>query len=208
MLIDLKGTRFGKLIVIDRAGVNKFGQPMWLCRCDCGIDKIARGQSLRKGWTKSCGCFRREMGHERTSGVMNNRKHGMWKTPEYRAWRSCIERCNPNSKDAPMYEDRGIDVCERWLTSFENFYADMGSRPSPKHSIERKKNGEGYSPENCIWATAKEQQRNTRRNRMIKIGERTQCIAAWAEEAGLSWSVFDARLRRGWTGYRLLSPVT
>lgn len=206
MLIDLRGQRFGRLMVIGRAEPNRHGQIQWLCRCDCGVEKVAHGQSLRKGWTKSCGCFRRECGHARTApnGAMDNRKHGMWNTPEYRVWHSMIERCKPSSKDHARYYDRGIFVNTSW-SSFETFFSDMGPRPSPKHSIERKDNAGPYSPENCKWATGKEQQRNTRYNRMVTIGGRTQCVAAWVEETGIPWDRLYTRVRRGWPEDRLLS---
>lgn len=209
MLIDLGGQRFGKLVVIERAPSNRHGQVQWVCRCDCGTTKIAHGQSLRKGFTKSCGCFRREQGHARTQrgGVLDGRKHEMSGSAEYRTWHSMIERCTPNSKDAQRYLARNIEVCLRWRESFEAFFEDMGSRPSPKHSIERKDNAGDYSPENCVWATAKEQQRNTRRNRMLTVGERTQCIAAWAEEHGMPWDRLYTRVQRGWPTSRLFEPV-
>jgi hypothetical protein len=81
----------------------------------------------------------------------------MKKTAEYRIWNGMKSRClNPNRKDYPRYGGRGVTVCERWLR-FENFYADMGPRPSPKHSIDRIDNDGNYEPGNCKWATLAEQ---------------------------------------------------
>jgi hypothetical protein len=90
------------------------------------------------------------------------RKHGMKGSPEYRTWKAMKTRCfNPNSQYFSCYGGRNITVCERWANSFESFYADMGPKPGPGYSIERKDNSLGYAPSNCRWATAKEQRAKT-----------------------------------------------
>src|SRR5215216_5230642 len=102
-------------------------------------------------------------------GTHFNLKHGMSRAPEYTAWRNMWARCrhpkHPYFKD---YGGRGIAVCDRWK-SFEAFLADMGKRPTPRHSLERKDNGKGYKPDKCVWATSAEQCANTRKNRMVEI---------------------------------------
>lgn len=130
---------------------------------------------------------------------MNNRRHGMWKSPEYRAWRAMLARTTSYSKDAVRYADRGIIVCERWAAGFEAFFADMGPKPGPAYSIDREDNDGPYSPENCRWATATQQQRNTSRNHLFTIRGETLSIAEWAERFGLSWSAMYSRVKRGWT---------
>lgn len=118
------------------------------------------------------------------------------------------QRCqNPNDRTYKNYGGRGITVCDRWLESFENFYADMGPKPSPKHSIERKDNDGPYSPENCRWATRVEQGRNRRNNRRVTIGGETKCLSEWAVVAGVCYATMLSRTRRGWLGERLLLPV-
>jgi len=152
--IDLTGQRFGRLKVIEFVG-NKY----WNCQCDCGnIKNIYRG-SLLGGATISCGCYNKEQ----TSKTMKT--HGDSSSQEYQTWQTIKKRCY--YKKAIQYKDyggRGITVCDRWLNSYENFLADMGRKPTPKHSIERRDNEKEYSPNNCYWTTQDEQAKNKRNN--------------------------------------------
>jgi hypothetical protein len=119
--------------------------------------------------------------------------------PEYDVWAAMKKRCcTPSSDSYVDYGARGITVCARWRKSFDAFLADIGPRPSPRHSLERKRNGEGYHPDNCKWATASEQQRNTRANHILRLDGRAQCVTAWAEEFGLNSRVVFQRLDYGW----------
>ncbi len=158
--INLTGQRFGQLTV--KALAPKRGRrTAWFCECDCGTVTQVMTLSLRSKVrpTRSCGCLI----------AINTRKvntiHGGRRTPEYRCWSGLITRCtNPRAKDYPRYGGRGITVCDRWRTSFEHFYADMGRRPSPRMSIDRYPNNDGhYEPSNCRWATSQQQARNRRR---------------------------------------------
>lgn len=114
--------------------------------------------------------------------------------PEKRIWMGMIRRCSsPKSNDYKYYGERGISVCDRW-GDFRNFLQDMGRRPSPIHSIERIDNNEGYNPENCVWATPSQQNRNTRRNRYLEFGGKRQCLTDWAKDLGISSSLLSTRL--------------
>jgi hypothetical protein len=95
------------------------------------------------------------------------------------------------------YKKRGITYCARWET-FENFYADMGDPPSPKHSLDRIDNNKGYSKENCRWATGSQQARNRRVSRMVEYKGKTKNLYDWAEELGISIKVLQHRMWDGW----------
>jgi hypothetical protein len=149
--INLKGQRFGHLFVIERigrSGPSRKGRSIrWCCRCDCGAFTDVSSNSLRRAETVSCGCQRKIHGEAQ-------------KTPEHISWHCMLQRCrDPNNK---FYGGRGIAVCERWLT-YVNFLADMGRKPTPKHTLDRIDNDKGYEPGNVRWATSSEQRKNQRR---------------------------------------------
>jgi hypothetical protein len=121
------------------------------------------------------------------------------KDPMYSIWQGIKNRCyNPNVKSYPDYGARGITVCDRWLESFENFLADMGDRPTDKHTLDRRDNDKEYSPENCVWETRRVQAQHTRRSRMLTYQGRTQSMAAWCDELGLKYRLIESRTERGW----------
>lgn len=182
------GSRYGRLTVIDAANSR------WNCRCDCGSIRSYSAKALREGHTKSCGCLKTEA---KTHGHA-----GRYSTSHaYRAWVSMKRRCSATVGDTfANYGARGIGYCDRWK-AFTNFLADMGNPPSEKHTLERKNNDDGYSPENCKWATRTEQNNNKRDT--IKIDGRT--ISELSASSGVARDTIYRRLRRNWPAERLVS---
>ena len=160
----------------------------WTCRCRCGKTTVVLEASLLSGNTKSCGCV-----HNKP------RKHGMCQSYIYKIWAGMLSRCNrPNHVSYHNYGGRGIRVCHRW-EKFENFYKDMGDRPSKNHTLERLNNDGNYDPKNCVWATYTEQGQNKRETFRVTYLGRTQSVTAWAREVGIShWSLKN-RLLKGAT---------
>lgn len=131
--------------------------------------------------------------------------HGMRNTPEYQIWFDMKRRCNdPRIKRYKDYGGRGISVCDSWMT-FSNFIKDMGKRPSEKHSLDRIDNNKNYSPDNCRWATTKEQALNSRRNVFLTHNGISLTIYEWAEKLGLKYTTLYSRYKRGWSTERILT---
>lgn len=190
----LIGRRFGRLFVTAQAVNDRQGKPQWECVCDCGRRTVVRGYVLRKGDTLSCKCLRKELSVARAT--IHGHRAGIV-TRTYSSWHSMRMRCSrPGFNGYERYGAVGITVCKRW-NKFENFLADMGERPAGT-SIERIKNDKGYAPDNCCWATLKQQGRNRTNNVMLSVGTLTQCSSAWAEELGGDAGIVNQRLRKGW----------
>lgn len=189
---DLSGQRFGRWRVISYAGSDKKQNARWNCICDCGTERDVARLHLVHGTSKSCGCISREATLARCI------THGGTKRPEYRTWHGIKKRCYlPTEPAFKNYGARGIKVAPEWVDSFETFFADMGPRPSPSHSIERLDNNADYAPGNCVWATDLEQANNTRANRLLTVDGETMTLSQTARKYGLTPQRLSARLRRG-----------
>lgn len=145
--LELQGRRFGMLVVNEAAEsrlTSSGAKGMWRCRCDCGNESIVETSKLTSGHTKSCGCLRRIIGSGRST-------HGKRDSYSYKTWASMFQRCeNKRNPSYPKYGGRGIKVCREW-ESFSTFVRDMGDRPSPRHTIERRDVNGDYCPSNCYW---------------------------------------------------------
>jgi len=196
------GRQFGRLTVEAYAGKSPYAHKMWACRCSCGATKTLREAHLTTGAVQSCGCWRREVAKS------SNTQHGMTDRPEYRIWQTMRRRCScPRNPKYPNYGGRGIKVCERWQ-SFENFYADVGPRPSRAYSLDRIDNNGNYEPGNCRWATSREQANNTRQNRHIVAFGEQRTLAQWARRSGIDAEVIRKRLSRGWDTEKAITAPT
>ena len=186
-IIDLTGKVFTDWTVIHYIGGR---HSFWLCRCKCGAENEVKGQHLRTARSTGCGCSADKRFAKR------NTKHGKVDTPEYGVWSGMRARCSdPNRKAYKNYGGRGITVCERW-SDFAAFYADMGPRPSKDHSIDRIDNDQGYSPDNCRWATRAEQNRNHRRNRYLELNGERKTVTDWALRLGITQQAMQDRLNK------------
>lgn len=187
------GKRFGRLLVVSFDRHSSSGHDFWLCRCDCGNEKVIQAGSLWRGHTRSCGCITKERMR------IKQFRHGWHGTSTYNIWCSMRERCgNPKHQAYAGYGGRGITVCERWQ-SFENFLSDMGERPYGL-SLERRENNQGYSKDNCVWATRKQQSSNRRNNIMICWDDHVMTLKDASQHFGVPYKKAHARIKNlGWS---------
>lgn len=195
---DLTGQRFGRLLAKDIAG-RQGSMMMWHCVCDCGNTHVARAGHLLAGRIRSCGCLAREEIGNRA------RTHGRTHTTEYKSWYQMRARCKyPSHIEYHRYGARGIKVCEQW-ESFERFFADMGPKPTPRHSIDRINNGGNYEPSNCRWADPFTQGANKRNNIRLTQDGVSLTLSQWERALGLRRGKLQQRIARGWSAERALS---
>lgn len=186
------GRRFGRLVVRNFDHYANNGNSAWNCECECGKTVVVISSNLVSGRTVSCGCYYREIRNK------TNLKHGKASSRIYRVWRGILDRCdNPHNTQWSNYGGRGISVSLRWR-DFQNFWDDMGDAP-PGATIDRIDNNGNYEPDNCRWATPKEQSRNKRNNTYLEFLGRRMVIADWAKEIGVSDQMLRQRLNNGWT---------
>jgi len=205
--IDLTGQRFGRLTVISRAENAKRGSARWHCKCDCGKVTIVVAGSLKSGNTKSCGCIT----SERMNTIKLRLTHGKTDSSLYKIWEAMKERTGRQScKNYNNYGGRGIFVCDEWKNDFQTFF-DWAMQNGYKKglTIDRINNYDGYLPDNCRWATTKEQNNNRRNNKYLTHDNKTMTVAEWADALGINNGLLRNRLRRGWTIKDVLTkPVT
>ena len=206
--LDETSKRYGRWLVIKEAAsqVSPSGntKAMWLCKCDCGTERAVAGADLRKGKSVSCGCYSKELTLKRCL------KHGSCDSKPYKAWANIKNRClSKGTPDYAYYGDLGITICERWKDSFQNFYNDVGDPPTELHTIDRIDVTKGYSPENCRWATRKEQTRNRRCTIKYTYEGVTKPSGEWDEEMGLPMGTIHGRISSlGWSLEKaLLTPL-
>lgn len=197
------GDTYGRLTVIKQVESNKFGQLQYLCRCSCvnKTEVIVTGNKLKSHHTQSCGCLMKEI------NLQLHTTHNMVHTKFYAVWRIMLARCyNQNNVQYKNYGGRGIRVCDRWK-KFENFRDDMynaylehqNKYGEKNTSIDRIDVNGDYCPENCRWATLKEQANNKRNNKLITDSYgNTKTLSQWADFLKIKTSNIITRLKLGW----------
>lgn len=184
--------------VLDRRTKNRLRYGLF--QCDCGKTKEITLVSVKNGHTRSCGCLKKRLWHERRT------RHGMARTRFYKIWKNMISRTT--NKNTPRFRDyggRGIGVCSEWR-DFKNFYKDMKDGYKDTLSIDRIDNNAGYSKENCRWTAQKDQCRNTRKSIILTYNGRTASLAEWSEITGMKGATLRSRLKvLGWSVERTLA---
>jgi hypothetical protein len=201
------GAKFGRWTVLsasepriyfDKTKKHPSVHRMWVCVCDCGESRRVTETSLKNGGSTSCGCYQREIA--RTVNCTHREAINGQQTPEYHAWQTMRARClNPKNKRYAQYGGRGITICNSWLDGFPAFLGDMGRRPSPRHSLDRKDNNKGYSKDNCKWSTPHEQMTNRTVTRYVETSEGRIPLATLAKKHGIPANTLRFRILKGWS---------
>lgn len=198
---DITGQKFGRLTVIKFLRIENH-KAIWLCECECGNLTEVATNHLTSGHTKSCGCLHKE----RT--IESHKTHGQKNTRLYRIWRCMKQRCY--NKNFPYFQDyggRGITVCSEWYNDFMAFYDwAMKNGYDNTLTIDRIDVNGNYEPNNCRWATAKQQARNRRNNINFTYNGETHCLKQWCEILGLNYNTVGTRFYTyGWSIERALN---
>jgi len=195
-----QGDRYGRWSVISEFGISsRKNKRKFLCRCDCGNERVVLLHELRRGNSTSCGCLQKEVAKKQMT------THGKTKTRTYNVWISMRKRClNPNHKSYNDYGGRGITICNKWLDNFENFLDDMGESPNGK-SLDRIDNNKGYYKDNCRWSSWKEQANNRRNSKIINFNGKSMCCSDWEKELNFGSGLIGKRLKNGWGMNKILT---
>lgn len=196
--LNLAGKQFGRLTVLKEVGKNKHGSYLWLCRCECGREKVIVGSQLvkSKGGTRSCGRHSK-LGRPRDKRPHIRRIKSIW--------RGMLRRCeNPNEPAYKYYGARGIIVCPEWH-DINEFYAWAINNDYQEHlTINRIDNNGNYEPSNCNWATRKEQANNKRGNIIISHNGESHTVQEWLDVLGIAKKAYTHRVTRGWDRERAI----
>jgi hypothetical protein len=193
--IDIEGQVFGRLTVLGFA--SRLPRTHWYCSCDCGKVISVGGADLKNGKTKSCECKKSE------NSKVAATKHGMRFSDEYKIYIQMKDRCtNPKTKCYSRYGGGGVKL----LLTFEEFYQEIGPRPSKNYSVDRIAGGSSpYAKGNIRWATILEQNNNRSNNHRLSFDGQTKTIAEWARDTSLPYSLLKKRIHRGWCEYHIFT---
>lgn len=183
---------------------------MWLCRCDCGVEKIIWMGNLISGHTKSCGCLCIE--RIKSKNTTHGHSVGGKISSEYHSWKKMIERCNDEKANGyKIYGGRGVKVCDRWSgqNGFDNFIDDIGLKPTDNYySIDRIDSNGNYEPGNCKWSTRKEQNQNRCNSIKITVDGIDYNLTEFARIANINYSALYGRVKAGWSVDRIVNTPT
>ena len=206
----LPGERFGRLTIIKEVGTiirkPRLYERRFICKCDCGNEKEVSLYSLTRGYTHSCGCLlSNKMGKSPGKEIEESPRIRL-----YTLWQGMKKRCSPNSKKyRKMYYVRGISVCDEWRNNFDSFYEwSIANGYSPILSLDRIDNNKGYSPDNCRWATPKQQTNNTSKNVIMTMNGVSHTLAEWSEITGINQFTLHGRKRAGWSDEKALKTTS
>src|SRR5882724_894990 len=201
----LPGTRFTRFIVIQFHNRIR-GTAQYLCKCDCGNERLIWQHNLTSGASRSCGCLRDSI--SAVQSITHGHSINGQISKEYMSWSRAKARClNENSERFKDYGGRGIRMCERWLISFENFLLDMGPCPEG-FSIERLNNDGNYEPGNCCWADRITQGNNKRNNVKLNYNGQLFTVPQLARLASLKPETLRKRMERGWSLEMAMTPLS
>lgn len=201
--IDMTGKRFGKLTVLYHVENDRFNNAQWMCKCDCGKEKVIVGSALRKGIIVSCGCFHRfEVSKRLTT-------HGQSSTRLFHIWQCMKSRCNnPHHKNYNYYGGKGIKVCQEWEHDFSRF-AEWANNNGYADglTIDRIDSSKGYEPSNCKWSTRKEQQSHLSSSiHTYEINGEIHTLAQWCRIYNVPYEKTRRRILNG--HHDILSALT
>lgn len=194
---DVIGERHKNVVIVERIPSPLTGKSPYTFRavCDYGHTFVTQYGPIKRGKYGSC----------TKCSDAGRTKHGKTRTPEHSAWVAMMARCY--KEHHPYYQyygERGITVCERWHDA-NNFFADMGERPTDGHSLDRIDNDGDYCPENCRWAIKTEQMNNRRNSRTLTFRGTTKPLAEWAREIGVTRHCLKRRVELGWSEEEIFS---
>lgn len=196
---DITGQKFGRLTVIKRVE-NRNSKVYYLCRCDCGNEKVVNGANIKNGTVRSCGCLHDE---EATKRILSyNTTHSGSKTRLYRIWRGMKQRCYyPQALNYKNYGGRGISVCDEWRDNFSTFYDwAIANGYNDTLTIDRIDVNGNYEPRNCRWATRTEQSHNKTNTKLYTYNGEVATLDIFALKYNIHKDTIKQRIERfGWS---------
>lgn len=199
--IDLSGQTFNRLTVVEKMSPDKSGAIIWKCECVCGNIVYSRGNDLRNGHVKSCGCYRYDKISCKKTNPDNPRLYNIYNWIKRRCY-------NKNHKHYNRYGGRGILMCDEWKDSYINFYNwAIMNRYNKNLTIDRINNGQGYSPDNCRWATRKQQSMNRDVNIKIKIKGEYKTPIEVSKETGININTIYGRRLKGMSDEEIINTI-